>query len=400
MNKSIIHLAVLLGLTLVLSACKKDKNGSENNPPGLDKILMVTNINTGSTPVAYIGTRKDLSAGTYENTKAQQVVSYPLAQIYNNEVYLVEARSGDKIKKFTRNTDGSLKEAGSINMPSASFPLSMAFESNTKAYVPLANPGKIAIINPSTMIQTGTIDLTSYAIGDGSPDPGVVVYRNQKLYVACGQSSDGMTSSNPAQVLIIDLANNNQVTSITDSRTTLASNGSSMGSMFFDEKGDLYVLCMGSWGFIPGQKCGFLRIKNGETAFDPTYFFNITDYNIPNIPGNHLDYLNRMEYAGNGIVYGTGNVPSLMSNPPDYVKDKTFGAFRVDLLNQVVIKLDIPYSNGYAACVMPYENKVYYGMSTNTGVGIYSFDPATNTASAAPVVSTQGDPSILYAFDE
>jgi hypothetical protein len=390
---------MLILLTFVLAGCLKDRRDAGERAPGLDRIVMLTNINTGATPVAYLGTRSDLTSGTYNNTNAQQVVSYALAQVYNNEVYLIEGRSGDKIKKYTRNMDGTLTASGSLNMPSASFPYCMAFESTTKAYISLGNTGKIAIINPATLTLTGYIDLTNYALGDASPDPGVIIYRNGKLYVACLQTSDGFTSSHPAQLLIIDLQNNNQVTSITDNRSTYASNASSSGSMFFTENGDLYVLCMGSWGFVPGQRCGFLRIKNGDTKFDPDYFFNITDYAIGNIPGGHLDYLHRIEYAGNGIVYGTGNIPKLMSNPPDYVKDKTFGAFRADLSNRIITKLDVPYSNGYAACVMPFENKIYYGMSTNTGVGIYSFDPVGNTVSNGPVVATQGDPSILAHFD-
>lgn len=392
-----IHMLTLLAF--LLTGCLKDKRNTGERTPGLDRIVMLTNINTGATPVAYLGTRSDLSSGTYNNVNSQQVVSYALAQVYNNEVYLIEGRSGDKIKKYTRNMDGTLMPSGSLNMPAASFPYCIAFESTTKAYISLGNTGKIAIINPAAMTLTGYIDLTRYALGDASPDPGVIVHRNGKLYVACLQTSDGFTSSHPAQLLIIDLQNNNQVTSVADNRSTYASNASSSGSMFFTENGDLYVLCMGSWGFVPGQKCGFLRIKNGDTKFDPDYFFNITDYAIGNIPGGHLDYLHRIEYAGNGIVYGTGNIPKLMSNPPDYVKDKTFGAFRADLSNRIITKLDVPYSNGYAACVMPYENKVYYGMSTNTGVGIYSFDPAGNTVSNGPVVTTQGDPSILGHFD-
>lgn len=399
MKKKSILFLLWVTVAMVLTACTKYYPDLKDRAPGLDKIVMVNNINTGSKSVAYLGTRENLSAGSYINANAQQVVSYALAQVYNNEVYLIEARSGDKIRKFARSTDGTLTGLGAITMPAASFPYCIAFESATKAYVSLGNTGRIAVINPATMTQTGSIDLSGYALGDGSPDPGVVLYRNGKLYVACLQTSDGYTSSHPAQLLIIDLANNNQVTSITDQRSTYASNASSAGSMFFDENGDLYVLCMGSWGFVPGQKCGFLRVRNGETKFDPGYFFNITDYVIANIPGDHLDYLHRMAYAGSGIVYGTGNIPALMSNPPDYVRDKTFGAFRLDINNQVMAKLDIPYSNGYAACVMPYENKVYYGMSTNTGVGIYSFDPATNTASTGTVVTTQGDPSILAFFE-
>ncbi|RPE05486.1 hypothetical protein EGT74_24180 [Chitinophaga lutea] len=383
----------------LLCACTKRRADAGGRTAGYDHIAMVTNINTGTTPVAYLGTRSDFSKGTYNNANARQVVSYALAQVYGNDVYLIEARSGDKVKKYTRNMDGTLQEAGSLVMPAASFPYCIAFESAVKAYVSLGNTGKIAVINPATMTQTGLIDLTPYALGDASPDPGVMVYKNGRLYVACLQTSDGYTSMHPAQVLVIDVAGNYGITSITDNRATYAGNASSSGSMFFTENGDLYVLCMSSWGFVPGQKCGFLRIKNGDTKFDPAYFFNISDYVVANIPGSHLDYLHRVEYAGNGIVYATGNIPKLMSNPPDYVKDKTFGAFRADLQNKVLTKLDIPYSNGYAACVLPYENKVYYGMSTNTGVGIFSFDPATNTTSVGPVVSAQGDPSILCAFE-
>lgn len=394
--KIFIQLSLLL---ITISACTKERTSTGDRTSGYDKIVMVTNINTGSTPVGYLGTRNNLLAGTYNNANARQVVSYALAQVYNNEVYLIEAKGGDKIKKYSRNTDGTLQETGSITMPAASFPYCIAFESAVKAYVSLGNTGKIAVINPTTMTQTGIIDLTGFALGDASPDPGVIVYKDGKLYVACLQTSDGYTSSHPAQLLVIDVANNNKVLSITDSRSTYASNPSSAGSMFFTENGDLYVLCMGSWGFVPGQKCGFLRVRKGDTTFDPAYFFNITDYTIDNIAGGHLDYLHRVAYAGNGIIYGTGNIPKLASNPPDYVKDKTYGAFRADLANKVITRLEVPYSNGYAACVMPYENKVYFGMSTNTGVGIYSFDPAANIASQGPVVTTQGDPSILYSFE-
>jgi hypothetical protein len=66
--------------------------------------------------------------------------------------------------------------------------------------------------------------------------------------------------------------------------------------------------------------------------------------------------------------------------------------------NQKITKIDMPFSNGYAACGMNYQGKVYYGMSTNTGVGIYSYDSVAEKASAQPVISTQGDPSVICSF--
>jgi hypothetical protein len=72
-------------------------------------------------------------------------------------------------------------------------------------------------------------------------------------------------------------------------------------------------------------------------------------------------YLQRMRYTGNRIVYSTGNIYSLASNPPDYVKDRTYGSFTVDLVNQTIEKLDLPYLNGMAACLAIYpSSKNYY----------------------------------------
>jgi hypothetical protein len=375
-----------------------DKKDHEKSDTGLDKFVIATNINSGSTPLAYVGTFKDLSVGSYTNSKAQQTTTYPFLFVYNDEVYIIPNRAGDIVKKYKRNTDGTLAETGSLTLPASAQSNCIAFESSTKAYCSLTNAGKIAVFNPSSMSITGYIDLTSYAIGDASPDPTVMALRNGKLYVACPQTSNGYTSSNPAQVLIIDVANGNTIVSATDTRTTYAGNSDTKTSMFFTENGDLYVFCVASWGYAPGQKCGFLRIKSGQPTFDNTYFFNVADYNIAGIPGNHVDYLQHPYYGGNGMVYSCGNIPALASNPPDYVHDFSFGSFKVDIVNQTITKLNFPYSNSYSASVHAFENKILYGLSTATGVGIYTYDPAGNVTSPNPVVTTQGDPGVIEIF--
>jgi hypothetical protein len=103
----------------------------------------------------------------------------------------------------------------------------------------------------------------------------------------------------PVQVLIIDVNNGNSIVSATDSRSTWAGSVNEQKSLFFDESGDMYIFCVASYGFGgPSQKCGFLRIKSGETSFDPNYFFNVADYSIDGVPGSKVDYLQRMRYAG------------------------------------------------------------------------------------------------------
>jgi len=391
--------ACLLAAAL-LASCGKDKAEDPQGDGALHKIAIATAINTGTTPVGYIGTLPDFSAGSYTNAKARQTVNGTTAPIiYGGDLYVAEGLDGNNLIKYTRRADGTLDETGRLALPTGSRPLSTAFQSAEKAYITLNLVGKIVIFDPRTMEKTGEIDLTAHAIGDASPDPSAILYRAGKLYVACIQSSDGYTSMHPAQILVIDLADNNKVTSLTDPRTTTASDMHSWRSMFFDEKGDLYVLCLGSWGFVPGQKGGFLRVKKGEARFDPDYFLNATDYAIAGIPGGKLMHVYNLNYAGNGIVYATGNVAALTSNPPDYVNDRNFGAFRIDLYNKAIAKLDIPYSNGYAAAVLAYGGKVYFGMSAQSGVGVFSYDPSSGAASPGPVLSTQGDPRALEAFE-
>ena len=387
-------------LILIFSACD---DGIENNSStGIDKFLLVTNITTSNPIIGYVGTLKDLETPEYTNSRARQFTAYPFITVYGDYVFAMPHRLGDVIMKYKRQPGGKLSTEGSMTMPAGSSSISIVIESDTKAYCSLWTLGKIAVFNPTTMTILSYIDLTSYALGgDGSPDPTVMALRNGKLYVGCSQTSDGYTSSHPAQIFIIDVANGNTVVSATDDRTTWAGSTDDQESLFFDENGDLYVFGIASYGFGgSSQKCGFLRIKNGETDFDPDYFFNVADYSIDGIPNNKVDYLQHIRYAGNGVAYCTGNIYALASNPPDYVNDRVLGSFRVDLANKTITKLDLPYSNSYAGSVQVYEGSVYFGLSTSTGVGLYHYDPLTNTASEDPVVNTEGDPSTIKVFAE
>ncbi len=392
---------ILLALAAILMwSC--DKSTDEPDPISdiLDRFVIVSNITTAATPTAYIGTFKDLNVGNYTNSKAQQFTSYPFISTYGDDVFVCQNRGGDLMIKYTRQTGGTLLETGRLSNPSGSQPMHVIVVNDNKAFLSLYNTGKIVVFNPRTMTTIETIDLSSFAKGDGSPDPGIMLFKDGKLYVPVSQTTDTYTSDKPAEMLIIDTNDRNKVISITDDRATFLGNLDSPHSMFFDEKGDLYVYALSSWGFYPGQKAGWLRVKSGEIAFDKSYFFNTTDYVIQGVQGGHIDYLQHPSYYANGIVYSAGNIPALASNPPDYVKDRTFGAFKVDVYNQTITKLDIPNSNGYAASVLSLakDGKALFGMSGTTGVGIYSYDHATGATSSNPLITVQGDPSMIEVF--
>ncbi|BDD03992.1 hypothetical protein [Aureibacter tunicatorum] len=398
MHKTTKLLFIFLASIIGLIACESNEEESMTVDDQNHDIAIVTNINSSNPATGYIGTIKDLTVGSYEVSNAQQSTVTPFLVLDGDDVYMIPNQRGDRLIKYRRN-NGKLDEIGSLSLPTGSISMSLAIESKDRAFLSLRTLGKIAVINPTTMEITDYIDLTSYAIDDASPDPTNLILRNDKLYVACQQSSDGFSSVHPAQILIIDLNQNNSITSTTDSRTTFAGALDDTRAMFFDEKGDLYIFCMASYGFVPEQKCGFLRIKEGAMAFDPEYFFNVSDYAIDDIPGNKLDYFQHILYHNDGTLFGAGNIYSLASNPPDYVNDRTVGSFKVDIYNQSIAKLDLPYCNGYSASLAKYNDQILWGLSTETGVGIYTYDLKSGKTSDKPIVTTQGDPSVIEIFN-
>ncbi|MEH0157392.1 hypothetical protein V6R21_24985 [Limibacter armeniacum] len=383
-------------LTTGFISCSEEEG--VNTADGKHEYLIVSNITTTSNVNSYLGTFKDLTVGSYTNANAYQTTSYPFVSIFGDDVFVTQNREGDQVIKYTRTEDGNLVESGRITMPADSQPMHVLVENSSRAFCSLYNTGQIAVLDPSSMTLTETIDLSSFAKGDGSPDPNVMLLHNNLLYVAVSQTTDTFTSTNPAEILVIDLSNNNTVTSITDDRASFAGSVETPGSLFMDEKGDIYIYCVSSYGFGPGQKAGFLRIKSGELAFDDSYFFNTTDFLIEGIEGNHVDYLYRPTYAGNGMLYSSGNVYALASNPPDYINDRTFGSFKLDLYNQTIEVLDLPFSNSYAASPLVTDTEILFGISGNDGVGIYTYDPNAEEGPSAPIITTQGDPGIILKF--
>jgi hypothetical protein len=163
-----------------------------------------------------------------------------------------------------------------------------------------------------------------------------------------------------------------------------------------DELGDLYVYCTSSFGFNPAQSLGFLRIRAGQDEFDPNYFLNTSSMTIDAGDGN-FTLLNGLGYVGNGHVYGLAIVPSLESNPPNYVSDRASVVGDVNLYTQQDTTVPVPHSNSIASGVDYLDDgTILLGLSTTTGVGIYSYDPVTRTASDGPIISTAGDPTRVW----
>ena len=199
-------------------------------------------------------------------------------------------------------------------------------------------------------------------------------------------------------VLIIDEATDTPEKIIHDTRLSAASIFDC--GMFIDEKGDLYVTCWGSYGYVPDQKFGLLRIKKGATEFDPDYCFNMTDMNVEGVQGGKLQYSISNFYAGNGELYVLAYCPAFASASPDYINEKTNYCLKADLYHCTMKALNLPRTNGYSCAINKYGDDILFGLATEqNGTGIFTYNRKTDQCSSAPVVKTQGTLMDILVFE-
>jgi hypothetical protein len=374
-----------------------DKDNPNEDAADKAKLVLGVDMSVNESTVGYIVPvgEKLLAGGTVSLTSGHEVYASPYVEVYKEWAFNIpNAYMPPVIKRFTRQDDGSLLPAGELalsqnNQAGAG---NVLFFSDTKAYASLTLESKIVIFNPSTMQKTGEIDLArpEYGLnGSSTPNPLGMMERDGKVFTGCLELATPPISNDGAYMIIIDAATDKPEKFISDPRGTGASFFGNQG-MYTDEKGDLYVLCFASYGYMPGQKSGFLRIKKGQTDFDSDYFFNITDKVIPGIQGEHIVLTNFL-YDRNGVAYIFGQNPTYASNPIDYVNDLLIESFQINLYDQTVTPLNLPRSNSYSYSILRYGDLILFGLATQSaGAGYFSYNPATNETGKTPFLNVPG----------
>jgi hypothetical protein len=207
---------------------------------------------------------------------------------------------------------------------------------------------------------------------------------------------DGLSTWYPrgmASLIIIDIETDEVLKHITDDRTCGSGHLSPNNGLILDENGDIYVPNLASFGYFQGFNSGFLRIKNGEDEFDPDYFFSITDLTGLDVPGGVTSYAYTDVYLDGGELYTTLFIPALTSNPPDYVNDRNYVPYVLDLWNQTATKLDMPATIGMSTYVTTYNGRVIYGMATEDAVGFYY------AGDTEPFITIAGMPYMMTSID-
>lgn len=398
-------LLLVLSMLFVFSACDDDDDDSS---PEISKgdIAIGTSLPNpdGTTGSSYLQLVEDFKQMSIDNSRAEQIPYSGPCFIYGEDIFVLPGLGGDVMYKFSRNENKELIKTGELVFPANSTAFNFLKVTDEKAYVSFMGIAKIWVINPKTMTKMTEIDLSGYGVGDANPDASAMRIRDGKLYVSLIQMVGGFFPDpfRPyTDILIINTTNNTPEKMVTDSLSGLSTPTRPYDSntLFMDENNDLYVVCLGAFGFVPGHKTGIHRIKNGETEFDTSYAFVINDVEVSGeLPENKIDVVLGALYMGNGKLYANANFPAYYSNQPDQYNDRTARPVVIDLVARTVTLLPFDRSNQFAT-VNSMDDKVIFGLVTESKQGFFSYDILTKTASQNPVITTTSYPWYIDRFE-
>lgn len=151
---------------------------------------------------------------------------------------------------------------------------------------------------------------------------------------------------------------------------------------------------------VKGHNAGILRIKAGETEFDPTYRWTITGADISG-EEKTAGFISAIRYVTNGKAYAYINMPG-------YYKPGEQGhtaiadlAVEINLYDRSMKKIKgLDLSNGFGVMLALYKGTVLIGNSSTKAKGIYSLNIQTGEVSKEPILTTVGNPILCHYFDK
>ena len=353
---------------------------------------------SGSSGSCYVQTLTDTAAVSIDNNRAIPGGFGNPFTVQGKNVYVFPDYMGQSkaaLQRFVIDANHQLVKAGEMMLPAGSAASQVIEVNDHTAYVSCQNLGKVLVFDFKQMKQTGEIDLNSLSGAGVRVGPSCMIVRDGKVFIALSQfNAQWMPAKNSIEFAMVDAQTNRLEKHIKNESLGLAfpSRPIDSGTLFMDEKGDIYFACIGSFGLVPGINAGFARIKKGETDIDPTYSIRLDQTNIEGL-NIKADNVASLKYAGNGIAYGhvSSNAldPSATANP---YSAKTSVAVAVDLYHKTITAIKgIPVSSPHGLAVTKYNDLIIFGCSSDNATGFFYYDTKTKRT-RGPVIKTAGNP--------
>ncbi len=393
MKKSNLFKSVLLGIAALslMASCSKDNDEPTTPETDLPKNETWVIYNAGSNWAGGVYALKDNKSReiNLSGLPFYQVSSNMGGRNFGNTLYRVNSASGGQgILKMDINSSGSVVEGKFLASLTNKYISNYLVVSATEGYYwdEVRGGLKVQTFNPTTMERTGEIDFSSLSEGQPNESAGqlIIAKRDDKLYVdlLCGTLQSGDWQVTPAKkevaIAVYDLTQK-KIAGVTRFAGT-----TNLG-VFIDNvlwsidevTKDLYFVAVGDMkrqNTTNGSK--ILRIKSGQTTFDPDFSIKIEDYQFP-AEFNRLFVYNNKIYTtipSRAVSYYGGGQHGVR------YRDDVWFWNEIDVNTKKAKRLAMPADSFYGTQNPFFHNGEIYFLSNNTGenfYGVNQYNPQT-----------------------
>ncbi|MCW5911136.1 MAG: hypothetical protein KIT62_08685 [Cyclobacteriaceae bacterium] len=367
----------------ILSACSDDDK--EPIATGSTKYVLVTmSDRANSNKPGYISAFNEIPSGNISNITATSLGGFGMGGWRTYENWIFKMFDVDAYSKAIERI--AVSETGVVTVDNSILPDQSTFGSGNFVivnetqgfYWDAASPLAIQKFNPTTLQNTGSINLAS-AVNERGTDEEAILFRaigqkflavkNGKLFtnITYAKTNGGQKGFfddfyEDVYIAVIDIA-----TETYESTTVIEDTGSiayiNENEMYdFDTNGDLYVVCQGRSAL--GTKSKIARIRANSTAVDQGWELNFTDYNETD-KGKFVGV-----FAKDGKLILVVNTEELTGGAAGNINTADIWKFySVDVATKVFTEITgIPAGTnpGAAKAVVEIDGKILLRGSTNT----------------------------------
>lgn len=424
-------------VSLTITGCGgSDSDSSENNVPTETVTRYFTGIEFGTDPtVEVLSDASNLEAGTISPINNGIVQPAWMAYIQGeDQIITIGYNTAPELTSYEL-VNGELEKGDSFFVANDIYAASIVDESTmvmisspraglADKVLSIVDTDEMEVID-SVFTNFGNVDVDGDGIGNVEDENGDPVsdgdendllafptdmhVRGDTLFISyylIHSSGDFSTpDANEAHVAVFTYPELEFVKVISDDRASNISRYYAFNGLLEDENGDIYTFSPSSlasgYSPVPENNSAILRIRNGETEFDPDFHID-----FESISGGLK--INDMFYTQNGkaVVRATteeeNNDDYLWVNYSPTSSNPLISTGIIDLVEGTYTALtEVPMiGGGWNSPYMVEGSNVYLGVSNATYAGIYVIDTEAGTATEGALIDGNYAKSILSLTDE
>ena len=380
---------LLIGGLLFMAACSSDNESEIPVETGNKTYALSLGVTSSNATSYYVVTADDLMTGTISpvGTGIEQT-GYRDFQIGAQTIFSIGGMGVTAANAITLDVSGNLQQKGNF-----------VFDNTLNGLEQVDDNTMLGVEMPSSptagnMLKFYTIDINNVAITKTVSQPisdlsvidwpsftGMRINGNKVYLTFCLMNPTTYETqyTDTAYVAVYSYPALEFQTLIKDTRTGPAGSWNANNGIIKTESGDMYIMSNSAIanGYSQSTKdAGFLRIPNGSTSFDNTYFFNFEEKSGGLKPAH-------IKYIGNGLLFAEVST-NANQTLADRWGDKNLKFCIINLYNQTITDVTgAPVHDGNGGrsfTAMVDEGYVYHPVSTNDGIFIYKIDPSNATA--------------------